>query len=185
MKRLVKTIIKKENEEQNSRIITINSWLVLNYLNEAKLLNKRYNTGVKFLINSDDNTYRSFIETHNEILDSDAKIGIFLEGILTKKLLNIQYTDTKSTPFYNRLNGLKLNEKLVKRIFTEVINKLNEYDKNYYTKLEKLVSQYFINANFKAISDDEMSYFFVLGMNLADKFDVKESKSIEEEEIDE
>lgn len=182
IKRLINTIIKKENEDGNSKLITINSWLVLNYLNEAKLLNNINDTEVKSLINSSDNKYIGFIDTHKEILNTDAKIGIFLEGILTKLLLNIQYANSKSKPFYNRLNGLKLNEKLVKRILTEVINKLNEYDKNYYAELETLISEYFINANFNAISDDEMSYYFVLGMNLADKFNAKENKTSDEED---
>ncbi|WP_273319735.1 TIGR02556 family CRISPR-associated protein [Vallitalea guaymasensis] len=182
IKRLINTIIKKENEDGNSKLITINSWLVLNYLNEAKLLNNINDTEVKSLIKSSDNKYIGFIDAHKEILNTDAKIGIFLEGILTKLLLNIQYANSNSKPFYNRLNGLKLNEKLVKRILTEVINKLNEYDKNYYVELETLISEYFINANFNAISDDEMSYFFVLGMNLADKFNTKENKTSDEED---
>lgn len=109
-----------------------------------------------------------FVDRYSQILDSDYKKAVFLEGVLVDKLLNIQYKDRGSKPFYSRLNGLKLNEKLVKRIFTEAVNKLNEYDKNYYKELESIIGMYMLSPN--GLTDDEISYFFVLGMILSKKF---------------
>ncbi len=112
--------------------------------------------------------YLDFIEKNLDVLDTDFKRAVFLEGVLVDKLLNIQYKERGSKPFYSRLNGLKLNEKVIKRIFTEAVNKLNEYDKNYYVELESLIANYLLSKN--NISDDEISFYFVLGMTLSKKF---------------
>ncbi len=68
--------------------------------------------------------------------NTDAKKAIFLEGALVQYLLNIQKFQRGSTPFRTKLRGLNLDERYVKRIFPETINKLEEYDANYYKELE-------------------------------------------------
>ena len=121
-------------------------------------------------------------ESYSEVFSSDYKRAVFLMGVLTEKLLNIQYQERGSRPFYSRLNGLKLDKSLVKRIFAEAINKLNEYDKNYYKELEYLVGMYMLGEEAeKNISNDEISFYFVLGMTLAKHFK-EEKKSGEDEE---
>ena len=73
-------------------------------------------------------------------------------------------------------------KKIIKRIFVEAINKLTEYKKkHYYLELEKMIAGYFASSNFKELSNDEMSYYFVLGMNLVDKFKTKEEEKIEDQ----
>lgn len=100
--------------------------------------------------------------------NTDAKKAIFLEGALVQYLLNIQKFQRGSAPFRTKLRGLNLDERYVKRIFPETINKLEEYDANYYKELEYLVSKYMIQSgnNWK-MSNDEISFYFVLGMNLS------------------
>ena len=125
--------------------------------------------------NEKNKKYLDFLDEHSDILDSDYKKAVFLEGILVDRLLKIQYTDKGgSTPFYSRLNGLKLNKKLIERTFTEAVNKLNEYGKNYYAALEEIIAEYMLSKN--TLSDDEISYYFSLGMVLGKKF-----KSVEGE----
>ncbi|AKB59125.1 TIGR02556 family CRISPR-associated protein [Methanosarcina barkeri] len=100
--------------------------------------------------------------------NTDAKKAIFLEGALVQYLLNIQKFQRGSAPFRTKLRGLNLDERHVKRIFPETINKLDEYDANYYKELEYLISKYMIQSgnNWK-MSNDEISFYFVLGMNLS------------------
>lgn len=100
--------------------------------------------------------------------NTDAKKAIFLEGALVQYLLNIQKFQRGSAPFRTKLRGLNLDERHVKRIFPETINKLEEYDANYYKELEYLISKYMIQSgnNWK-MSNDEISFYFVLGMNLS------------------
>lgn len=100
--------------------------------------------------------------------NTDAKKAIFLEGTLVQYLLNIQKFQRGSAPFRTKLRGLNFDERYIKRLFPETINKLEEYDANYYKELESLISKYMIQSgnNWK-MSNDEISFYFVLGMNLS------------------
>ncbi|AKB77329.1 CRISPR-associated protein, Csh1 family [Methanosarcina horonobensis HB-1 = JCM 15518] len=108
-----------------------------------------------------------FSEFEN-FFDTDAKKAVFLEGTLVQYLLNIQKFQRGSTPFRTKLRGLNLDERYVKRIFPEIINKLEEYDANYYKELETLIAKYMIQSGTDwKMSNDEISFYFVLGMNLS------------------
>jgi len=118
-----------------------------------------------------DNKYESFFEEHSDFFnsgDSATKKAVFLEGVLVKWLLNIQLKKRDSTPFRSRLNSLRLNQKIIKRLLPEVIEKLNQYDTSY-QELEEAISQYLLKATFD-ISDNEISFYFTMGMNLAKEF---------------
>jgi len=107
-----------------------------------------------------------FFESNKAFFSSDAKKATFLEGILTQKLLNIQFTDKKATPFRDKLHGLRMNEALIKRLLPEIQNKLEEYKKNYYRDLEEIITRYFVLSGVNWIeSNDDLSFYFVLGMN--------------------
>lgn len=115
--------------------------------------------------------------------NTDAKKAIFLEGILVQYLLNIQKFQRGSAPFRTKLRGLNLDERYMKRIFPEIINKLEEYDANYYKELEYLISKYMIQSGTDwKMSNDEISFYFVLGMNLSNL--LKSPKSEKEIEND-
>lgn len=123
--------------------------------------------------------YKLF-EEFPDFFDLPEKKAVFLEGALAQFLLNIQYQEREATPFRTKLQGLKLDEKIVKRLFPEMQNKLEEYDKNYYRDLEKTISKYMIQAgNNWNITKDEISFYFVLGMNLYEVFKNEKSEVIE------
>ncbi|MCW3135155.1 MAG: TIGR02556 family CRISPR-associated protein [Methanophagales archaeon] len=110
----------------------------------------------------------SFFSRFGDFFESDAKKVVFLEGVLTQFLLNIQYQERGATPFKVKLKGLNLDEKQVKKLLPEIQNKLEEYGKNYYRTLESIISKYFISAgNEWKMPNDEISFYFVLGMNLS------------------
>ncbi|WXG47268.1 MAG: TIGR02556 family CRISPR-associated protein [Candidatus Atabeyarchaeum deiterrae] len=116
-----------------------------------------------------------------DFFNSDTKKAIFLIGVLTQKLLNIQFQERGSRPFVEKLNGLKLDERKLKALLPAIQGKLEEYGKNYYRELEKLISNYFMAAGEHwSLSNDEVSYYFVVGMNMVDAF-----KTGREEEKDE
>ncbi|MCH2450229.1 MAG: TIGR02556 family CRISPR-associated protein [Gracilimonas sp.] len=127
-----------------------------------------------------ENIYEEFFEEHAEFFNSEnsaTKKAVFLEGVLAQFLLNIQYQDRKATPFRSRLNSLKLKEKHIKRLLPEIIEKLEQYDKNYYRDLEETISHYLLSAKFD-LSDNEISFYFTMGMNLAKEFkSTKENES--------
>jgi len=116
-------------------------------------------------------------EEFSDFFNNDAKKAIFMEGVLAQRLLNIQYHDRGSTPFRSKLQGLKLDEKVIKGLLPQIQNKLEEYGKNYYTDLEGLISKYMIEAGDGwRMSKDEIGFYFVLGMNLSHRFRSKKEE---------
>ncbi|HOV46053.1 MAG TPA: TIGR02556 family CRISPR-associated protein [Exilispira sp.] len=165
--------------------ITLSGFLLLNYIQELDLFKNSIKDGGKLNMDqilkteeSDfDNRVEEFFTKHNEFFSNAEKKATFLNGILIQFLLNIQYREKNSTPFRTKLQGLKLNEKIIKNLLVEAQNKLEEYGKNYYKDLEMLISKYFVltEGNWR-ISDDETSFYFVLGMNMAKLFKANEKE---------
>lgn len=122
-----------------------------------------------------------FFEANKSFFTNDVRKATFLEGVLTQKLLNIQWRDKKATPFRSKLHGLKMNEGLVKGLLPDIQNKLEEYGKNYYRDLESVIAHHFIlsGANWKEV-DDVLSFYFVLGMDMHKLFTTAKE---EEEQI--
>jgi len=164
---------------------SIQSFMLLNFLNnlnlfdnisEKKEMNKQFLT--EFKINSPEELEKKiemFFENFVTFFGDDAKKSIFLLGVLTQFLLNIQQKQRGSTPFRSRLKGLKMDARDIATLLPEIIEKLIQYDSNYYKKLENFLSQHLLSAgNYKNwnIPVDEMNYIFVLGMNLSNYFKI-------------
>lgn len=114
---------------------------------------------------------KSFMEEYKAAFDTPAKQASFLLGVLSKRLLDVQYAKRGSTPFRSKLSGLRLDENKLKRLFPEIVEKLTEYDVAY-TELQKLISKTFVeteNHGWK-LTKDEISYYFALGLNLGGSF---------------
>ncbi len=175
-----------------------NAFLILYFLNHLKILNrirKRKGEDMKYYndedlgYTSDDDSKRDvgkefaeFFNQHSDFYDTPEKVTAFLVGVLSQKLLNIQNIGRENKPpFLNRLNGLKLRENILKRIFTEAKNKLLEYNKSYYKRLEALISRYSADCgDFSRITNNELSFYFASGMSLAGLF-IKYEKIKKEE----
>ena len=127
-----------------------------------------------------DEVYAEFLTEYDEFLNSDAKRASFLLGVLTQKLLNIQYQDRKATPFRKQLNSLKLSPAYLRKLLPQIIEKLEQYGKNYFRKLESLISEILLTAKLEELSNDEISFYFTTGMTLENKFRIKDNK-IEED----
>ena len=94
--------------------------------------------------------------------------AVFTLGSLAQLLLDVQYAERSATPFRTKLQGLRLDQRKVTALLPEIQNKFDEYNKSYYRELEKLASEYLIQAGENwGLSKDEVSFYFVLGMNLA------------------
>jgi len=114
---------------------------------------------------------KKFFEEHPKAFDRADKKAAFLAGVLTKFLLDKQFATRKSTPFRSKLYGLKLDESRLKKIFSEAVEKLAEYNVSY-PELQSLTSKAFIEAENEGwnLSKDEVSYYFALGLNLGGMF---------------
>ena len=156
---------------------TLKSWQTLMYINRLGLfVNKNAGGDGKMSLNVINNEIRGkiekFFDTFKETFDTDAKKAVFLTGVLVQFLLNIQKQDRGSDPFRKRIKGLKMSKQDIIKIFPEAQNKLEEYNKNYYKQLEEIIAEYFIKAgNEWNLKDDELNFYFLLGMDLSDAKD--------------
>jgi CRISPR-associated protein Csh1 len=151
----------------NDRFYGLNvlkAYKILLYIDKLGLLQRR-----KGEMSNKKTEFEDFFN-ESRLIDDDLKKALFLEGVLAKKLLEIQYSEREATPFQSRLNGLRIDKRVAMRLLPEIINKLEEYGKNYYQNIENAIGEYFVSSNFAKYSVDEMSFYFTLGMTLAKHF---------------
>lgn len=174
----------KQERENDEWYSTLKGWILLIYLNELGILtvNRKKVRPMdhmffqSFEIKSKDEFDEKvalFFESFQDFFKTDAHKGVFLLGVLTRFLLNIQSHERNSTPFRSRLKGLKMDSRDLVGLLPMIIEKLEQYQKNYYLPLETLISKYMVSAgdhNAWAFPLDELNYIFVLGMNLSDYF---------------
>ena len=189
--RFVKKIHTEFINNKNTRYSAFTAWQLLDYLNCLEIL-QHISKQKKYFLNNKEPEFEFLTEIKNteigqvaeklfkeysDFFDDSlpAKRAIFLEGALTQKLLNIQYRDRNAAPFRHKLQGLKLDQRQIKKLLPEIINKLEEYKKNYYKDMEKLISHYFLCAGSEwGLTNNEISFYFVLGMNLHELFRLSE-----------
>ncbi len=164
------------NDNRYMKIEVMQTFICLLFLSELGVLK---NTGGDLgLMNKEnevmaaedlDLRVKRFFEEFSSTIDNDAKKAVFLTGVLAQHLLSIQNADRGATPFRSQLKGLKMKETDVRALLPKIQQKLEEYDSNYYTRLEKITSIYYLQAgNNWGMSIDEINFYFVLGMNLND-----------------
>ncbi len=118
------------------------------------------------------NSFEAIFTKYGKSLNTPEKRGIFLLGVLTQMLLNKQYSDRNSKPFMKKLKGLKMDEKDIKALLPEIMNKLEEYDS--FDKGKRIIAQeaskHLLEAgdNWK-MPVDEINFYFANGMNLSDE----------------
>ncbi len=157
-----------------SLIQTSDAFLILYFLYHLDLIRVKGGNMTYFHENEMEKEFATHFEGHKEFFNTHERCSTFLVGVLVQKLLNLQYELKNASPFKKNLNGLQITEKLLKKIFVKAQNKLIEYDKNYYVSLKVLTSKYFEGSDFTKISGDEISFYFVTGMNLNKLFLKKE-----------
>jgi CRISPR-associated protein Csh1 len=173
---------------------SIKSFMLINFLNNLNLFrlkNKEDKMDSQFYesfeINSKDeleSKVELFFEDFKGFFVGDVHRSIFLVGVLSQFLLNIQQRERGATPFRSKLKGLKMDGRDITALLPELIEKLEQYKSNWYVPLENLISKYLIAAgDFRKwnMSIDEMNYIFVLGMNLSKYFKIKTEEKNEEE----
>lgn len=177
---VIKRIIEKIRSDYLNDYSTfkdiLNAMMLIKIIEKLELWNGKKNNNEKEIFM--DGVYQTFFDEHRDFFDSNSKKAIFLEGVLCQFLLDIQWQERGATPFKARLNGLKIDEQIVKRLLPEIINKLDEYGKNYYRELESMISEFMLESKFD-MNNDEISFYFVMGMNLAKKFKTKKDEGVE------
>lgn len=133
-------------------------------------------------VSMEQSLFEEIFQKYGKVLNTPEKRGIFLLGVLTQLLLNVQYSKRGSTPFTKKLKSLKMDEKDIKAILPKVQNKLEEYDS--FDKGKRLIAQeasrYLLSSENWKIPVDEINFYFACGMNLNDEIAEVSYKKIKE-----
>lgn len=162
--------------------------MLINYLQELKIIenNNTYNymdttTVEKKSGRFNLDGFNQFVKENQSFLDSDIKVGIFAVGVMVRFLFDIQHANLSNTPFENKLRGYKLNPELLMQVYTEALDKIQKYQKNFYvyTDLREVVSHYFVTKKQElvSLSNNELSFYFVAGLEMGRKFKNEKEES--------
>ncbi|MGI6198696.1 MAG: TIGR02556 family CRISPR-associated protein [Candidatus Cloacimonadaceae bacterium] len=180
LQRIVAVIRRRFTNDENYGLSARKAFLILKFLHNLGCIKpNKHKTQKEVSVNAH---YEEFFTEHQDFFDTNAKKSVFMTGVMTQHLLDIQYVDRDAAPFRTRLNGLKLNPALMNRIFTEAREKLEQYGKNYYRELQSDIAQLMITGGLEDLSNDEISYFFTLGMTLNKQFKNKDQEETEKKE---
>lgn len=158
------------NKAKTEKILCLKSLILLALLHELESIKNLPGESGRRLSRKVQNV-NAFFEQHKMAFDTPDKKATFLVGVLTKLLLDVQYATRRSTPFRSKLHSLKLNERRLKKIFPETVEKLMEYDRPY-PRMQECVSEALVEAENWGwkLTNDEISYYFALGVNLGGIF---------------
>lgn len=169
----------------NTKLPILKGFMLINFLKKLDILQtttmtenilqyETFSDVASDSIKAMDEKINKFFNEFEDSFDSNTKKAVFLEGVLTQYLLNIQYQERGAAPFRIKLKGLNLDERQIKKLLPEIQNKLEEYGKNYYKSLESIISKYFVASGTNwNMSNNEISFYFTLGMNLSYLFKTK------------
>ncbi len=182
------TIQTKSGKYEIPRILILKAHLTLSYFQELKLIS--YNSNFKLMDTTisekkksgfNEEKFKQFVIENKGFLDYDYKVGIFLVGILVKFLLDIQNQSLQNTPFEKKLKGYNLNAELLQSIYKEALAKIPLYENQShysYGDLRNQINSYFtLNIDkVKKISNNELSFYFVAGIEFGSQFKFKKEK---------
>lgn len=127
--------------------------------------------------------FLEFVKDNSTFFDEDLKVGLFGLGMLVKYTMNIQYANIRSTPFEKKLKGYDLSLDDANKIYLETLDKLRQYNASgaYPELREKIVPKFLFNKhNPSRLSKNEISLYFVAGLELAGPFKVKSDNQDED-----
>jgi len=106
------------------------------------------------------------------ILDTPWKKGVFYEGVLTGRLLDVQRLKTQTPPFLKKLKSLKMDKTDFIGLLPELVSKFQQY-KAYdeeVAKVHALAASSFEKATDWKASINEMNFIFSLGLGVYQRY---------------
>ncbi len=160
-------------QEEYETHYALNSFSFLNLLYELDLIGGKNMGKIGSLRQTEISQINEFFEEYEKAFDNPEKRAAFLQGVVTKLFLGIQASQRGSTPFRKKLGGMRIDERKLSRIYSDLENKFAQYDREYaYQDLRETTSQYLLEAEDSGwnVSNDIISYYFSLGLNLGKMF---------------
>ncbi|MCK8823786.1 TIGR02556 family CRISPR-associated protein [Fuchsiella alkaliacetigena] len=161
---------------------TLKAVMILKFLQQLELLNwgEQEVEGCLKFFDEIEFPIINFLAEQSDVLDSKIKQLIFLQGLFTQKILNLQKKEYNGiAPFRDKLNGLKLNQKLLEDLHPELFTKLNDYlqiSALQLKKLKKLMTDLFVDSDFNSITNNKLSFYFAFGMSQATKLQPQDKR---------
>ncbi|MEO0242814.1 MAG: TIGR02556 family CRISPR-associated protein [candidate division WOR-3 bacterium] len=165
MTRLRKEFLKlgTDKEDKGFYQLTQKAFLGVLFLLKLGILEKK---GGQTMVERD---AESILAKYEDGLNTPLKKGLFLLGVLTQKLLDIQQRERDSKPFLKKLKGLKLRKNDINSLFTDLRIKFEEYKA--LTPVEEWlfsrVSSYLLQGGENwDLTTDEVNFYIATGMSL-------------------
>jgi CRISPR-associated protein Csh1 len=180
----------RKDLQENQRKSGGDSWCRLTYLSFAAVLFLNQ-IGVFHMRKEvelvDNNELNGFFERYPEFFNKPWKKAVFLTGVLTGKVLDVQNKKRQATPFFKKLKGLKMNMRDVQGLLPEIRNKLEQY-KRYGRNTDlimKAAGEYYLSSDERNIAIDELNFVFTLGLAYSNKepFEAKTEEKAKTEEV--
>lgn len=148
------------------------------FLNELKIIDNKEEI-------MEEGMFEELFKKYGLTFATPLKRGLFLLGVLAELLLRKQHNDKGTKPFIKNLKSLKMDEKDFKGLLPKIQNKFEEYgtfDQGKRT-IAKEAANYLLTAGDDwKMTLDEMNFYFVCGMNLANEVSKIVYKDRKEEE---
>lgn len=161
MRRICLAFFAGENLEQFSNVV-LEAWISIAYLIEAGCIKSERSICMN-------TKFDELFKKYGAGLDSEVKCALFLTGALIRKVMDIQYVNIKSSPFRERLMGLKMKQADVLRVINEAEQKMHEYDcrSNESRQVIECIMQLILKSPSKwPLTVDEINFYISAGMSL-------------------
>lgn len=116
---------------------------------------------------------QDFLDSNKTFIDDEPAATLFSLGVLIRLVFNMQQASLKSTPFEKKLKGMQLSSRDVKRLYTEAVEKVNQYAySNTYSDLRKYIAENLLNygRQISQMSNQELSFNIAAGIELGGNF---------------
>lgn len=118
---------------------------------------------------------QQFFDDFPTAFDTPAKRAVFLQGVLAQHLIDAQsmIRNSSDAPLRKKLSGLRLTVERVQTLLPDLYQDIDAYNRKSdypieYRNLRTATARYFAEADDHGwtLTDDEVRYYFVLGMSL-------------------
>lgn len=179
-----------EGFAENTSVTILKAHLVLRYLQELNITSTPTSTLMTLKTDEEEKQdsqkktfdfekLKAFLDANKDFFYSNQVAGVFALGVLVSLVFSLQYANLESTPFEKKLKGLHLSVTDLQRIYIDSISKINQYtSSSAYKELRELIAENFAAniTKFTGLSNQEVSFYFVAGLELGRKFKSENSK---------
>ena len=167
--------------DENYRGYALRIFLLLTFLNRLNILSRNGVTSVQSYedIMADwgknvPEDLSRFFDEFPDAFDHPAKRAVFVEGVLAQHLMDVQsQVRSGDPPLRKKLSGLRFTTDRARKFLPQLFQDIDAYDRKSdypveYRNLREAAAAYFTEADAQgwSISDEEVRYYFTLGMSL-------------------